>query len=298
MTLCIVPPNLNQGLEIPSGPWLGTDDALQVYMAAVKQAQSFMLLPAAQRPSLETDEEESEFGEYGHMLKRFGSVAVLYISGPIVTHEAWWHHYVGITSYQAIANAAITAANDRTITKLLLRVDTGGGTVNGIADCSETLREIMDTRIPIYTYVAGSMYSAGYWLGSIGKRIFLHQVAGAGSIGAKQIHMSYFRMLKEEGIDAKVFRSAEFKALGDPVEELTEKAAKTFQDALDYLDEVFTAEVARNRNTSVETVKQRMGRGLTFAGQRAIQAGLADELLSFEKVIARLQDTTNFTFTK
>lgn len=297
MTLCIVPPNLNQGLELPSGAWLGTEDCLLAYIAALQQGASLMLLPPDQRPRL-ADDGDDEFGDYAHMLKRFGSLAVLYISGPIVTHEAWWHHLVGITSYQAIKNAAIVAANDRSITKLLFCVDTGGGSANGIADCSETLREIMDTRIPIYTYIAGSMYSAGYWLGSIGKRIFLNQVSGAGSIGALSVHTSYFRMMKEEGIDTRVFRSAEFKALGHPLEELTEKAAKTIQDSLDYLDEVFTAEVARNRNTSVDTVKQRMGRGLTFAGQRAIQAGLADELLSFEKVVSRLQDTTNFTFAK
>lgn len=298
MTLCIVPPSVNQGLEFPSGLWLGTDDSLAAYFASMKLAAEFVAMPREQRAQLEQGNEDGEFGEYSHMLKRFGSVAVLYISGPIVTHEAWYHHLIGMTSYQAIANAAITAANDRSITKILMRVDTGGGTANGIDDCSSTLREIMDTHVPMYTYIAGSMFSAGYWLGSLGKRIFLNQISGAGSIGAMTVHMSYYRYLVELGIDPKVFRSAEYKALGHPVEELTEKASKVIQDSLDYLDEIFTAEVASNRNTSVETVKTSMGRGLTYAGRQAIQAGLADELLSFEKVISRLQDSTNFTFAK
>lgn len=293
MSLCIVPPTLSQGLEFPSGAWLGTEESLAACFAAMKMAADFI-----GKPHMEDGNEDGEFGEYSHMLKRFGSVAVLYISGPIMTHEAWYHRFIGVTSYQAIANAAIVAANDRSITKVLMRVDTGGGTANGIDDCSSTLREIMDTRVPLYTYIAGSMFSAGYWLGSLGKRIYLNQISGAGSIGAMTVHMSYFRALVELGIDPKVFRSAEFKALGHPVEELTDKASKAIQDSLDYLDEIFTSEVARNRNTSVENVKQSMGRGLTFAGRQAIQAGLADELLSFEKVVTRLQDSTNFTFAK
>lgn len=291
MNLVIRPRNRALQLQIPTGLWLGTEDSLQRCMSLVMGAPARIaeLHSAGYGPD-QQEEEDADFGDYSYMLEKVGSVAVLSVVGDLMTNESFWHRYFGMTSYQAVTNAAITAAQNRDITSILLRVDSPGGTANGIDDCLNSLREIAKNRVPIYAYVAGCSCSAAYWLSSVAAKIYINQLSMCGSIGALMAHTSMYRYLVTNGIDPEIIRSAEYKAIGHPLERLSDNGREHLQNQINYLGDVFSADVAKNRKRSVEAIKALKAR--EFYGEQAIKNGLADEIVSFESVIHRLNDPT------
>jgi hypothetical protein len=75
----------------------------------------------------------------------------------------------------------------------------------------------------------------------------------------------------------------------------TEEGRAQVQEMLDDLAAVFIEDVARFRAVSEETVLSDFGRGGVLVGARAVTAGLADGLGSFEGVLAELCERTQAT---
>ncbi len=234
-------------------------------------------------------------GQYHYMVNRYDNVAVIDIRGMLVTYDAWYNKYMGAVSYEEIRNAVTTVSRDQEITTVLLKVDSPGGSAKGADECAQFLRGVSENIVPIYTIACGDMASGGYLLGSVGAKIYVTDFSVVGSIGAIRQSMSYFRYLQEQGVDAEIFRSPEFKTLGQPTEMMSEKAREEIQKGTQYIAEVFEQYVAQNRKTTVEIVKRNYGQGKTFIGQQAIDNGLADELSTFDMVIRKLRSgNTNF----
>jgi hypothetical protein len=66
----------------------------------------------------------------------------------------------------------------------------------------------------------------------------------------------------------------------------TEDGKAEIQRTVDALGEIFVGTVARNRGVSADTVLSDFGRGGVYVGQAAVDAGLADEVGSYESVLA------------
>lgn len=235
-------------------------------------------------------------GKYHYMTTRYDDVAVIDIRGPLVCYESPYNRYYGIVSYEEIRNAVATVSRDPEISKILLKIDSPGGTAKLVDECCEFLRTINTSVMPIYALASGEMCSAAYFLGSAASRIFITQLSVAGSIGAIRPLVSYFRMYQEAGLDTVILRSPEFKALGHPLDPLNEKSTAILQEATNKFALLFEQSVARNRGTSLEIVQSKYGRGLTFIGQDAVTNGLADEVATFDSVIRRLRSTNNGNF--
>src|SRR5690606_28594355 len=61
-----------------------------------------------------------------------------------------------------------------------------------------------------------------------------------------------------------------------------------YQQMVDDLASVFLAEVARNRGVSIDDVQSRFGQGAVLVGARAVQAGLANRIATYEQLHADL----------
>ena len=67
------------------------------------------------------------------------------------------------------------------------------------------------------------------------------------------------------------------------------------QSLVDSLGQIFVENVAKNRSTTVENVKENFGQGGLFVGKDAVAAGLADRVGTFEDVLASF-GTSNQAF--
>lgn len=219
----------------------------------------------------------------------FGNVGVLDISGTLTNDTSWWSSFMGNTSYDSIRQGLIEAATHSDVHAIVLNIDSGGGTPNGLTDVANMVQEIRRQGTPVCAYSGGIMASAAYWLGASADTVVCGETATVGSIGVISVHKEYTDMMKKDGIKATVFRAGEEKALGNPYEKLTEKAKENIQSSLDALYSVFVNRIAEYRNVPVAYVLDNMAGGKEFIGQQALDVGLVDAVSTIDDLITQLQ---------
>ena len=262
--------------------WFG-DDASMLH---VREALQLM---ASADPKMFHDEDEDDgeqgFPDYNYMLDRHGDLAVLSISGSMVSRESWMNRFFGLTSYQEIRNAAI-AAHEGGARAILLDVDTNGGSAEGIGELSDFIADFDRSVIPIYSYTGTKALSAGYWISATGRKLFSSSMALNGSIGVISSHFSYARMLEKQGIDVTMFRAGEFKALGSPYEKLDDKAKAEIEGRMGKFYDQFLSHVSSHRGIPIPALIETAAEGRVFMGHDGLKAGLVDSITSFDKAVA------------
>lgn len=269
-------------MEIPDIRfWAGTEESFNSYLVALKTASGLDI------KAYMDDDEEDEAAP--RLLTKQGNVGVVSIRGPLVPSAPWYARYTGITGYDEIRSALIAAANDPDIGAVLLDINSGGGAVAGVTDVAD-LVGMIDAKVkPVHTYSDGMIASAALWVGASARDLQIGKVTEAGSIGVLTVLKSMSRYYKEMGIDAEVLRSAEFKAMGHPLDPITDKAKAEIMDQLMQMDAMFNEHMADARGTTVELATEKFGKGRVFIGQRAVEVGLADAVSTFDAVISSLQ---------
>lgn len=246
----------------------------------------------------EAMEEGGDFGEYSYMTTLADNLAIVDVSGPLVSRDSFFNRLFGLTSFNDIRNAVFAAKDHPQVEAIVLNMDTPGGQASGVAELSDFLKEVDANVKPIYTYTGTIMASAGYWLGSVGREIYASKMATVGSIGVITVHASYERMLKEDGIDVTVLRAGEFKALGSPYEKLDDKARAQIESQMNTIYDMFLETVAEHRGTSVGALKETAAEGRVFIGADAVPVGLVDHITSYDAAIASISRKVKNTGTR
>lgn len=273
--------------------WLGDENSFSAMLDIEQRIQSTPMADLQEMSikimaqSMEAAESE-DFGEYGYMVSRFDNLALVNISGPLVTRNSPFNSLFGRVSYDEIRNAVFTAMEAPGIDGIVLNMDTPGGSASGISELSDFLTDVDKSVKPIYTYTGTMMASGGYWLGSIGREIFASKLATVGSIGVVTVHASIEKMLKDNGVEVNVLRAGEFKALGSPFEKLDEKARAQIESQMNTIYGVFLSTVADQRGTSVPVLKEKAAEGRVFVGADAVSVGLVDHITSFDSAMAQI----------
>lgn len=266
--------------SLPDQVWAGTEHSLLIALEAhnAMMAGIFTTEPATPK----AEEERS------YLLTQDEGVGIVSIRGSLTNRDSWMNEFMGMTSYPEIRRALTQAATDPSITHILLDIDSGGGAVAGVADVTNLLQQVSAVK-PVYAFTDGTMASAAYWIGSTAERVFASRTAMLGSIGVIATHMEMSRRLEKEGIGVNVVRAGEHKALLNRFEPATPKALAGLQAQLDQVYDVFIEHVAEARGTTVAIADKQMGQGREFVGEAAVNAGLADAITTFDKVVGWVQ---------
>ena len=208
-----------------------------------------------------------------------GDVAHIPIHGPIFARPNFLTEWLGIGCVLTTITGDIqTAINNPDVKSILLDIDSPGGTVTGINEASNFIK-MAGKEKDITAYIGGVGASAAYWLASAAKEIVLDATSRVGSIGVVVAYPT--PQGKEDGYIELVNTASPSKR----PDVTTEKGKKVITAELDDLADVFISTVATNRNVSVDTVKSDFGKGGVLVGQKAISAGMADRLGSFEELM-------------
>ncbi|WP_167591811.1 S49 family peptidase [Jiella endophytica] len=225
----------------------------------------------------------SEAVNRSETLEKRGQVAILNIEGPLFRRANLFTEFSGATSYDIARRDLQVALDDRDIAAILLNVDSPGGAVAG---CGELASAIAAATKPVAAYVGGTAASAAYWLASAANEIVVDPSANLGSIGVIVGLSDHSEQDKAMGIRRFEFVSSQSpKKRSDPA---TEEGASEYQRVADDLAAVFVAAVAKNRGVAEETVVAEFGGGSVLIGAKAVAAGMADSLGSFEETLAKL----------
>lgn len=213
-------------------------------------------------------------------------VGILYVEGPLFKKANMMVEFCGATSYAILARDFQALIDDPAINAIALYGDSPGGEANG---CDELANLIYASRgiKPITAFVSGMACSGCYWIMSAADRMVVSDGAILGSIGVVLGVEDRTEAEAKRGVKTVEFVSSQ--SPGKRPKASTEAGAARIQTMVDDLADVFISSVARNRGVSTETVIEKFGAGGVEVGKKAVALGMADEVGSFESVLASLK---------
>ncbi len=264
--------------------WAITGDALDMIAAHVVSAAQSALAPFS------VDSRDPKNID----IRVVDGIAIIPMTGAIAKDHGWMSYYSGreFSGYLGIREKVEKALLMPNVKTILFNVDSPGGTVDGCKECADFLRAASEKK-PIYTYVDGSMMSAAYWLGSVGKVIAAPETAQIGSIGVRTLHSDWSEYDKNMGIKYTHITAGKYKAIPNSDEPLSKEALDYVQSSLDQTYAIFVADVAGNRGIDSKKITDLEAKVL-LAGP-AVEAGLIDRIESdintFIEYIKNEEDT-------
>jgi len=176
-------------------------------------------------------------------------------------------------------------ADDKSIKAIVLRIDSPGG---GVAPSQEIYSEILNVRKNSNKIVVTSMgnlaASGGYYIACASNKIVANPGTLTGSIGVIMTFSNIEELMKKIGLKTEIIKSGEFKDIGSPMREFTEKEKKLLQGVIDDVYDQFVNAVSVGRSIAVQKVKE-LSDGRIFTGRQAFEIGLVDKLGSLEEAI-------------
>lgn len=204
-------------------------------------------------------------------------IAVLPISGTLVSKTRSLQPYSGMTGYNGIIARMQQAISDPSVDGILLDMDTPGGMVAGAFDCADVIARMREKK-PIWALANDMNCSAGQLIASAASRRLVTQTAKTGSIGVMMAHSNYGAALKTNGVEVTLIYSGEHKVKGNPYEKLPEEVRADFQARIDATRQMFAEKVSSYTGLSVQDVLNT--EAAVFSGQESVENGLADELVN------------------
>lgn len=204
-------------------------------------------------------------------------IAVLPVSGTLVSKTRALQPYSGMTGYNGIIARLQQAISDPGVDGILLDMDTPGGMVSGAFDCADIIARMRDIK-PIWALANDMNCSAGQLIASSASRRLVTQTARTGSIGVMMAHSNYGAALKTNGVEVTLIYSGDHKVDGNPYEKLPEDVRADFQTRIDATRQMFAEKVSDYTGMSVQDVLDT--EAAVFSGQESVDNGLADELVN------------------
>lgn len=217
-----------------------------------------------------------------------GGVGVLPITGSLVHRGGLIDALSGMQSYQSLEKKAKAMAEDPDVKAILMEMDTPGGQAAGVFDLAKKVKEsCASAGKPLWAAVNETAMSAGYALACVADRVTMATTGSVGSIGVIALHVDQSKKNAKDGYTYTAVHAGSKKTLGTPHAPLSDEAKSEIQARVNEMYDHFISHVAQMRGLDPAAVRaQEAG---TFSGQAAIDAGLIDELMSFNESLAALE---------
>lgn len=213
-------------------------------------------------------------------------VAIVPVHGTLVARTGGMDAESGLMSYPAIRAALDRAAADPQARSILLDLDTPGGEVAGLAALAERIEEVSRFK-PVDAVANDGAFSAGYWLASSARRIYVTRTGGVGSVGVVLAHIDMTAADEQRGLRWTYIYAGERKIDFQPHVPLSEEARAVGQREVDRLHGLFVDHVARRRRMDADAV--RATQAATYHGEDAVRIGFATAVVSsLDDAISRI----------
>lgn len=261
--------------------WAGTETSWDAYNEALAKANAMVAEKGA--PKADMLEEDEELCKQYY--QRAGNIAIINLSGSLVSGSAGYGLYFGYIGYDDIRGLVARALGDYEVQGILYVWGSGGGHVAGCSDTASMIRRASTIK-PSVSYNGSQMCSAALWAGSATGYVVTGRTAVNGSLGILSIHLDRTKYLEEMGIKPTVVRGGKYKALANPYEPLSAEALAEMEKQAAQLYTIFKEDVATNFGMTASAVESKFGQGRTFLGDEAKSLGLAQAVGSLEDAYA------------
>lgn len=174
--------------------------------------------------------------------------------------------------------------NNAKVKAVLLVVDSPGG---GVIATASTYQALTKLKPPVVGWCRGMCASGGMYIlmAPSVKFIAASDEAIAGSIGVVMENTRFNRLLDKLMVDNEVFKSGDLKTAGSRTQPMSDPERKYLQSLVNDFAETFYAVVKRARPGITDWKEIKSAR--VFIGDKAVRAGLIDEIMDKDKAIER-----------
>lgn len=204
-----------------------------------------------------------------------GSIGTLSIYGPIIPRASMMEKASGLVSIENLSRDFSALEADRSITDIVLVMDTPGGVVTGVSEFADMIAQ---SEKNVLSHIVGMAASAGYWIASSAKRVTSTNTGIAGSIGVVTTIIDDSKYLEKRGI--KEFDIVSSQTPRKRTDLTTAEGRTELQNILDGIADVFINSVAKGRGVDVETVLKDFGQGAEFVASEGLRRKMLDEIVS------------------
>lgn len=215
-------------------------------------------------------------------------IAVIPVQGTLVQKLGSLRPYSGMTGYDGIRAAFLSALADPDVRGICLDIDSPGGEVAGCFDLVDEIYQARGAK-PVHAILSENAYSAAYAIASAADRIVVPRTGGVGSIGVIVMHVDWSQKIKSDGLQVTIVTYGDRKAETNPYVPLSEAARTALQEEVDAMGELFVQTVARNRGITPDIIRKTQA--ACYMAPDGVSLGLADTVAAPDVAFAELMKT-------
>src|ERR1700723_101344 len=219
-------------------------------------------------------------------------IAVVYASGLIVSGDSGSRPGGGaVMGGVSVASDIRAARTNSGIKAIVLRVDSGGGSVVG----SEVIRrevELANAVKPVVVSMSDVAASGGYWIAAPARKIVADRNTITGSIGVLIGKMNVSGLYSLLGISTDSVATSDNASLFSAQQNFTPTQREYIQKSLDQTYADFPKGVAAGRKMTVEAV-DKIGKGRVWSGSQGKELGLGDGLGGLDRAVEVAKELAN-----
>lgn len=276
--------------RITNTPLLLHPKKCEVVVAALAERLGITSIAGRDGKRLAFDEDDFGFtsearDDWGYDI--VDGIAMIQVEGMLVQKLGCVRPWSGLTGYDGLRTAFLTALDDVEVRAIVLDINSGGGEVSGCFELADLIYASRGMK-PIWAICGDHAYSAAYALASACDRITVPRLGGVGSVGVIVVLMDYSEAIKRSGLAVHFVtygqeKAQEFRQSQQGIKpELLDRIAAD----ITVMGDVFTETVARNRNMAVSAIRAQQAD--YFLGARGVEMGLADAVQSPDQAIESL----------
>jgi protease-4 len=175
-------------------------------------------------------------------------------------------------------------ADDSSIKAIVIRVDSPGGGVVPSQEIYNAVKHARQEGKKVVVSMGSVAASGGYYVAAAADLIVANPGTMTGSIGVKMEFANIEKLLEKIGVKGMVVKSGEYKDVGSPFREMTEKERLLLQGVIDDVQTQFVMAVVEGRNLPEDEVRA-IADGRIFTGQQALALKLVDQMGDLEHSI-------------
>lgn len=223
---------------------------------------------------LRADEDENKIYEI------IGNVGIIKIEGPLRPGEDW----NGATGYGDIQAAIVDLIDNKSVTTVIQKVDSPGGTVKQAFETHEMFIELAKEKNLISLVTGSATSAAALMTFPAKKRYIASKTAQTGSIGVVSQHVDNRAWYKEFWGEVRTsVAKGDLKDAGTDVRGYDKKAQEVFEPAVNKLYGIFADEAAKWLNKTREQIDAQ--RSQVYIGDEGITEGLVDGFATLDELI-------------
>jgi len=214
--------------------------------------------------------------------EREGKVGVVSLTGSLMKFES----SLGGTSTVEARRQIRAMANDQSVERIVLRIDSPGGTVSGTEALGSDIRKANQMK-PVDAIIEDMGASAAYWLASQARSISATPGSLVGSLGVIGTIRDTSEAANKLGVKVHVIRTGKFKGGAVDGEKVDAHFLAEMQKLAEHANGLFMSAVAQGRKMEVGKA-QALFDGRVFPAEEAVGLGLVDRVEDLDDFFLRV----------